>query len=201
MILSTTVVLVISGLTILFGALSRTEALRPLFSTLGLGSLVDEPISRRMIAGALGGILGGILSAVWVWVIQRQEIIGSTSLCIPGSGCVAALSQGSSNNLPFTGLEFGLFFILLFSILGWIALTLHLDPKASNALRLLSWGRILSGAGTAVAVWMTIIHLAFVDDSPAICPVCLVLLVANIVTFAQFHLLYTSHSNGSWNDK
>ncbi|MDG1541725.1 MAG: hypothetical protein P8Q39_02660 [Candidatus Thalassarchaeaceae archaeon] len=199
MVMSTSVVLVICSLTVLFGAMSRMESTRPLFSTLGMSDLVSAPVSRRMLVGTLASISGGMLAAVWVWVIQRQSIIGSTTLCESSSGCAQALSSQTMNTIPFSNLEFGLFFILMFSILGFLALSIHLEPTWSKAGGFLSWGRTIGGISTLIALWMTITHLLMVDDSPAICPICIVLLAANIVTMMQFNLLLASNSDGSWN--
>lgn len=199
MVMSTSVVLVISSLTVLFGAMSRMESTRPFFSTLGMGELVSAPVSRRMLVGTLASISGGMLAAVWVWVIQRQSIIGSTTLCVPSSGCAQALSSQSMNTIPFSNMDFGLFFVLMFSVLGFMALSIHLEPGWSKVGGFLSWGRTIAGISTLIALWMTITHLLMVDDSPAICPICIVLLVANIVTLMQFNLLLASHTDSSWN--
>ncbi len=199
MVMSTSVVLVICSLTVLFGAMSRMESTRPLFSTLGMSDLVSAPVSRRMLVGTLASIFGGVLASVWVWVIQRQSIVGNTTLCAPSSGCAQALSSQTMNTLPFSNLDFGLFFVLMFSILAFLALTIHLEPTWSKAAGFLSWGRTIGGISTLVSVWMTITHLLMVDDSPAICPVCIILLAANVVTMMQFNLLLASHSDGSWN--
>jgi hypothetical protein len=197
--MSKSVVLVIASLTVLFGAMSRMESTRPFFSTLGMGELVSAPVSRRMLVGTLASISGGMLAAVWVWVIQRQSIIGSTTLCAPSSGCAQALSSQSMNTIPFSNLDFGLFFVLMFSVLGFLALSIHLEPGWSKVGGFLSWGRTIAGISTLIALWMTITHLIMVDDSPAICPICIVLLVANIVTLMQFNLLLASHTDSSWN--
>lgn len=199
MVMSTSVVLVICSLTVLFGAMSRMDSTKPLFSTLGMSDLVSAPVSRRMLVGNLASIFGGMLASVWVWVIQRQSIVGSTTLCAPSSGCAQALSSQTMNTLPFSNLDFGLFFVLMFSILAFLALTIHLEPTWSKAAGFLSWGRTIGGISTLVSVWMTITHLLMVEDSPAICPVCIVLLAANVVTLMQFNLLLASHSDGSWN--
>ncbi len=199
MVMSTSVVLVICSLTVLFGAMSRMESTRPLFSTLGMSDLVSAPVSRRMLVGTLASIFGGVLASVWVWVIQRQSIVGNTTLCAPSSGCAQALSSQTMNTLPFSNLDFGLFFVLMFSILAFLALTIHLEPTWSKAAGFLSWGRTIGGISTLVSVWMAITHLLMVDDSPAICPVCIILLAANVVTMMQFNLLLASHSDGSWN--
>ncbi len=199
MVMSTSVVLVICSLTVLFGAMSRMESTRPLFSTLGMSDLVSAPVSRRMLVGTLASIFGGVLASVWVWVIQRQSIVGNTTLCAPSSGCAQALSSQTMNTLPFSNLDFGLFFVLMFSILAFLALTIHLEPTWSKAAGFLSWGRTIGGISTLVSVWMTITHLLMVDDSPAICPVCIIILAANVVTMMQFNLLLASHSDGSWN--
>ncbi len=199
MALSTSVVLLISSLTVLFGAMSRMDSTKPLFSTLGMGNLESAPASRRMLVGTLASICGGMLAAVWVWVIQRQSIIGSTTLCESSSGCALALSSQTMNKIPFSNLDFGLFFVLMFSILGFLALSIHLEPTWSKAGGFLSWGRTIGGISTLIALWMTITHLLMVDGSPAICPICIVLLAANIVTMMQFNLLLASHSDGSWN--
>ena len=198
MVMSTSVVLIISSLTVLFGAMSRMESTKPFFSTLGMSELVSAPVSRRMLVGTLASISGGMLAAVWVWVIQRQSIIGSTTLCAPSSGCAQALSSQSMNTIPFSNMDFGLFFVLMFSVLGFMALSIHLEPGWSKVGGFLSWGRTIAGISTLIALWMTITHLLMVDDSPAICPICIVLLVANIVTLMQFNLLLASHTDSSW---
>ncbi|DAC48468.1 MAG TPA: hypothetical protein HA340_06870 [Candidatus Thalassarchaeaceae archaeon] len=201
MILSTTVVTIMAGLTVLFGAVSRFEATRPYFKSLGMSNLVSEPVSRRMLVGTISSIFGGLVSAVWIWVIQRQEVIGQTSLCAASSGCASALSEHTFNIIPFTNLQYGLFFILWFSILLFLALSVYLEPGWSSNETFLTMGRIGAIIGSLIALVMLVVHLARVEDAPALCPLCLILVAANFVTLYQFHLLYNSYSDGTWNSK
>ncbi|MDP7659471.1 MAG: hypothetical protein QGF77_05945 [Candidatus Thalassarchaeaceae archaeon] len=201
MILSTTIATVFAGFAVLFGAVSRFEATRPYFKSFGMSNLVSEPVSRRMLVGTLSSISGGLISAVWIWIIQRQEVIGQTSLCAASSGCASALSEHAFNTIPFTNLQFGLFFVLWFSLLIFIALSIHLEPNWSTNESFLSLGRIGAIIGTLIALVMLVVHLVRVEEAPAICSLCLILVAANIVTLYQFHLLYNSHSDGTWDSK
>ncbi|MDP6325838.1 MAG: hypothetical protein QGI36_01945 [Candidatus Thalassarchaeaceae archaeon] len=201
MILSTTVVTILSGFAVLFGAASRFEATRPYFKSLGMSNLVSEPVSRRMIVGTLYSISGGLIAAIWIWVIQRQEIIGNTSLCAPSSGCASALSEHALNIIPFTDLQFGLFFVMLFSMLLFLVLSIHLEPNWSSNERFLSFGRIGAIIGSLISLVMLVFHLVSVEGAPAICLLCLILVAANIVTLYQLQLLHNSHSDGTWNSK
>ena len=201
MILSTTIVTVLAGLAVLFGAVSRFEATRPYFKSIGMSNLVSEPVSRRMLVGTLSSIFGGFIAAVWIWVIQRQEVIGQTSLCGASSGCARALSEHSLNTIPFTNLQFGLFFVLWFSLLLFLALSVYLETDWSTNETFLTIGRLSAIIGSFIALVMLVVHLASVEEAPAICPLCLILVAANLVTLYQFHLLYNSYSDGTWNSK
>lgn len=201
MAITTTIVIALSALAVLIAAVSKMEVAKSIFGMIGMGEVVDAAVSRRAVAGTLVGTAGTLLASVWVWVIQRQEIIGNTTLCTVGGGCQAALSSSSLNVVPFSSMEFGLFFILVMSVLSFFLLTIYLDHGYSSGGSFLSMGRVLSGIGALVAVWMTIVHLTQVEDSPAVCPLCLIILVGNIISLIQFHSLSVSHSDGTWNDK
>tara|TARA_B100001750_G_C15506564_1_gene600749 strand:- start:303 stop:911 length:609 start_codon:yes stop_codon:yes gene_type:complete len=201
MILSTTIVTILAALGVIFCAVSKFESSRPFFKTLGMPDLVSAPESRRMIVGALASIFGGMISAVWIWAIQRQEVIGQTSLCAHNSGCVIALSDHTMNAIPFTNLQYGLFFVIWFCALSFFALSLHLDHNWSKNGAFLNWGRNLSLFGSLIALVMLVTHLARLDDSPALCPLCLILVAANFLTLFQFHQLCNSHSDGTWSSK
>ncbi|MBO57404.1 MAG: hypothetical protein CMA77_00175 [Euryarchaeota archaeon] len=201
MILSTTMVTVLGAAAVIFCAFSGFESARPFFKTLGMPDLVSAPVSKRILVGNLSSIFGGMIAAVWIWAIQRQEVVGQTSLCVSGSGCANALSDHTLNAIPFTNLQYGLFFVIWFCVLSFFALSIHLDHNWSKNGGFLNWGRNLSLIGSVIAIIMLVTHLGMVEESPAICPLCLIVVVANLLTLFQFHQLQNLHSDGAWTSK
>ncbi len=201
MILSTTIVTILGASAVVFAAFSKSDSVRPFFKTLGMPDLISGPVSKRMLVGALSSIFGGMIAAVWIWAIQRQEVVGQTSLCAASSGCASALSDHTMNSIPFTNLQYGLFFVIWFCALSFFALSIHLDHSWSKNGGFLGWGRNLSLIGSIIALIMLITHLGMVDDSPAICLLCLIVVAANFLTLFQFHRLQNLHSDGAWTSK
>ncbi|MBS72213.1 MAG: hypothetical protein CMO20_04590 [Thermoplasmata archaeon] len=189
MAISTTVVIIISALAVLLGAISKTQMAASIFSSLGASDEISNSASRRLSLGSLSSIVGGTLSAVWIWAIQRQEVVGVNSLCSPTSGCTKALSDPSFSSLPFTNLEFGLFFVLLFSIIGYLMLSVYLDPKLTSARKYIGYSKMFGLLGSLISIIMLVYHLAMVEGSPALCPLCLILVGANVVTLFQLFML------------
>jgi hypothetical protein len=193
MAISTIIVTLLSFAGVFFGLATRFDSMKPHFNSLGLSSLSEMPAGVRMLLGTLTSIFGGVLVSIWIWVIQRQTTVGVTGLCAPESGCAVALSDSAHNIIPFTNLGYGLFFILWFSILGFLALSLYLDPKLSGGGTFLSIGRLMSLGGIVIAVIMLVSQLALIEGGPVICLLCLILVASNGTTFALFHQM-----DGDW---
>nr|AIF08708.1 hypothetical protein [uncultured marine group II/III euryarchaeote KM3_31_G10] len=198
MAISTIIVTLLSLVGVLFGLATRLDSVKPHFNSLGLSSVSEMPAGVRMLLGTLTSIAGGVLVSIWVWVIQRQTTVGVTDLCAPESGCAVALSDSAHNIIPFTNLGYGIFFILWFSIIGFLALSLYLDPKLSGGGRFLAIGRLMSLGGTVIAVVMLVSQLALIEGGPVICLLCLILVASNAITFALFHKMDEDWSSNSF---
>lgn len=198
MILSTTIVTVLAFLGVLFGAATRFDVLKSRFESFGLSAVASMSNNSRMLLGTLTSLSGGTLVAIWAWVIQRQSVIGNSSLCAESSGCARALADSSVNIIPFTNMGYGQFYILLFSVLGFFALSVYLDPKWKGGGRFLSIGGIIAIIGTVVSMIMLVTQVAFTDGGPVLCLLCLILVASNTVTLTLFHQLNDAWVNNTF---
>ncbi len=182
---------------LLIAIASKFDGAKGIFPLVGMADLVNAGESRRLLAGSIFAVVGGLFASVWVWAIQRQEIVGTTSLCAEGSGCAIALSSHSVNTIPFTDMMYGLFFTLWFSILLFFSLSVHLEPGWKKSSDFMGYAKWMSLLGSIIAIIMLATQQLSLDGNP-ICILCLLLLAATTIQFILFSDLVKAHDDGSW---
>lgn len=197
MALSTTVVTILSAFSLLVALMSKFEGMKNNFTFIGMSHLVNSGQSRRHVVGTLAALIGGLFASTWVWAIQSQEIVGTTSLCAQGSGCAVALSSYGVNTIPFTDMLYGLFFTLWFSIIAFFVLSIYLEMGWNKAEDFLTYGKWMSLFGTLIAITMLVTQQLNLEGNP-VCILFLLLLGASVLQFVLLNDLVKSHDDGSW---
>ena len=190
--------LIVIGVVIGVGCIIPLPQARKIFNSLNQEKIVDWPNSRRMLLGLNVIIFGGLLASTWTWVIHRQLLgAGATTACT-AQGCHTLIGDHRWNEVPLLGVEWGIFGLLAFTVLGFIAMALLFSPKEDWNRGWLKIGLVLSGLGLPAVAWLVLIELVLADGAPVICPYCTMAHIATVATFVIFLMLSRAHDGGDW---
>lgn len=180
------------------GCLISAPVSRVPLKVLKLEAISEWPHTRRMLLGLNVVIFGGLLASTWTWVIHRQLLGAGASTACTVQGCHELIGDSRWNEVPLLGVEWGIFGLLAFTVLGFIALSLLFSPTEDWNRTWIKAGLVFSGLGLPAVAWLVLVELVLADSAPVICPFCTMAHIATVASFVLFLLLSRSHDGGDW---
>ncbi|PXF22955.1 MAG: hypothetical protein CXX72_02130 [Methanobacteriota archaeon] len=190
--------LYVLGVIIGIGCIIPLQQARKILGSLKQEKIVGWPHTRRMLLGLNVVIFGGLLASTWTWVIHRQLLGAGASTACTAQGCHTLIGDSRWNEVPLLGVEWGIFGLLAFTVLGFIALSLLFSPTEGWNRTWIKAGLVFSGLGLPAVAWLVLVELVLADGAPVICPFCTMAHIATVASFVLFLLLSKAHDAGDW---